>query len=43
MYVRPGVAEDASLAGPLAVATPGLVLGLAAALELLRHDCRWQR
>jgi gamma-glutamyltranspeptidase/glutathione hydrolase len=34
MYVRPGVAEDASLAGPLAVGTPGLVLGLAAALEL---------
>jgi gamma-glutamyltranspeptidase/glutathione hydrolase len=35
MYVRPGVAEDASLAGPLAVGTPGLVLGLTAALT--RH------
>jgi gamma-glutamyltranspeptidase/glutathione hydrolase len=34
MYVRHGVPEDASLVGPLAVATPGLVLGLAAALEL---------
>jgi gamma-glutamyltranspeptidase/glutathione hydrolase len=34
MFVRPGVAEDASLVGPLAVGTPGLVLGLAAALEL---------
>lgn len=28
MYVLPGVDEHASLAGPLAVATPGLVLGL---------------
>ncbi len=33
MYVQPGVAEDASVLGPLAVATPGLVAGLAAALE----------
>jgi gamma-glutamyltranspeptidase/glutathione hydrolase len=33
MYLRPGVPEDASLAGPLAVATPGLVAGLALALE----------
>ena len=33
MYVRPGVAERASLKGPLAVATPGLVAGLALALE----------
>ncbi|MFQ5417545.1 MAG: gamma-glutamyltransferase [Myxococcota bacterium] len=33
MYVRPGVPERASLAGPLAVATPGFVLGLAAAQE----------
>ncbi len=32
MYVRPGVHERASLAGPLAVATPGLVQGLAVAL-----------
>jgi len=32
MYVRPGVPERASLAGPLAVATPGLVQGLAVAL-----------
>jgi gamma-glutamyltranspeptidase/glutathione hydrolase len=31
MYVRPGVPERASLAGPLAVATPGFVQGLAAA------------
>jgi gamma-glutamyltranspeptidase/glutathione hydrolase len=30
MYVRPGVDEKASLAGALAVATPGLVKGLAA-------------
>jgi gamma-glutamyltranspeptidase/glutathione hydrolase len=29
MYVRPGVAEDASVLGPLAVATPGFALGLA--------------
>jgi gamma-glutamyltranspeptidase/glutathione hydrolase len=34
MFTRPGVAPDASLSGPLAVATPGLVLGLAAAQEL---------
>jgi len=34
MFTRPGVAEDASLSGPLAVATPGLVLGLAAAQEM---------
>ena len=33
MYVREGVPERASLAGPLAVATPGLVSGLALALE----------
>jgi gamma-glutamyltranspeptidase/glutathione hydrolase len=33
MYVHPGVAERASLKGPLAVATPGLVAGLALALE----------
>ena len=33
MYVRDGVPERASLAGPLAVATPGLVAGLALALE----------
>jgi gamma-glutamyltranspeptidase/glutathione hydrolase len=33
MYVREGVAEDASLAGPLAVGTPGLVAGLALTLE----------
>ena len=33
MYVRPGVPERASLWGPLAVATPGLVAGLALALE----------
>jgi gamma-glutamyltranspeptidase/glutathione hydrolase len=31
MYVRPGVHERASLAGPLAVGTPGFVQGLAAA------------
>jgi gamma-glutamyltranspeptidase/glutathione hydrolase len=34
MFVRPGVPERASLSGPLAVGTPGLVMGLAAALEL---------
>jgi gamma-glutamyltranspeptidase/glutathione hydrolase len=33
MYVRPGVPERASLVGPLAVATPGFVRGLAEALE----------
>jgi gamma-glutamyltranspeptidase/glutathione hydrolase len=33
MYLRPGVPERASLKGPLAVATPGLVAGLALALE----------
>jgi gamma-glutamyltranspeptidase / glutathione hydrolase len=33
MYVRPGVPERASLAGPLAVATPGFVAGVALALE----------
>ncbi|MBW2267746.1 MAG: gamma-glutamyltransferase [Deltaproteobacteria bacterium] len=33
MYVRPGVPERASLAGGLAVATPGFVRGLARALE----------
>ena len=33
MYVRPGVPEKASLQGPLAVATPGMVAGLALALE----------
>jgi gamma-glutamyltranspeptidase/glutathione hydrolase len=33
MYVQPGVPERASLAGPLAVATPGFVAGLALALE----------
>ena len=33
MYVRPGVPEQASLAGPLAVATPGMVAGLALVLE----------
>jgi gamma-glutamyltranspeptidase/glutathione hydrolase len=32
MFVRPGVAADASRLGPLAVATPGLVAGLAEAL-----------
>src|SRR5262245_32406938 len=29
MYVRPGVPEDASVLGPLAVATPGFALGMA--------------
>ncbi len=33
MYVRPGVAEDASAYGALAVGTPGMVAGLALALE----------
>jgi len=33
MYVRPGVPERASLHGPLSVATPGFVAGLALALE----------
>lgn len=33
MYVRPGVPERASLAGPLAVATPSFTSGLALALE----------
>ncbi len=33
MYVRPGVAEDASVYGALAVGTPGTVAGLALALE----------
>jgi gamma-glutamyltranspeptidase/glutathione hydrolase len=33
MYVRPGVSKRASVSGPLAVATPGLVAGLALALE----------
>ncbi|MDX1650505.1 MAG: gamma-glutamyltransferase, partial [Myxococcota bacterium] len=33
MYVEEGVAEDASRVGALAVATPGLLLGLATALE----------
>jgi len=33
MYVRPGVAENASTSGTLAVATPGLLAGLALALE----------
>jgi gamma-glutamyltranspeptidase/glutathione hydrolase len=33
MYLRPGVAADASLLGPLAVATPGFVAGLALAQE----------
>lgn len=33
MFVAPGVAADASRTGPLAVATPGLVAGLALALE----------
>jgi gamma-glutamyltranspeptidase/glutathione hydrolase len=32
MFVRKGVAEDASRLGPLSVATPGLVAGLAEAL-----------
>ncbi len=35
MYVRPGVADDASVYGALAVGTPGMVAGLALALE--RH------
>src|SRR5262245_44366518 len=35
MYVRPGVPERASMFGPLAVATPGLVAGLAVA------ESRW--
>jgi gamma-glutamyltranspeptidase/glutathione hydrolase len=34
MFVRPGVPERASLVGPLAVATPGFVRGMAQALEL---------
>jgi gamma-glutamyltranspeptidase/glutathione hydrolase len=33
MYVEPGVPERASVLGPLAVATPGMVAGLALALE----------
>lgn len=33
LFRAPGVAEDASRSGPLAVATPGLVAGLALALE----------
>jgi gamma-glutamyltranspeptidase/glutathione hydrolase len=33
MFVRPGVAEDASSYGALAVGTPGMVAGLALALE----------
>ena len=33
MYVRPGVPERASMFGPLAVATPGLVAGLAVVQE----------
>ncbi len=33
MYVRPGVAEDASSYGALAIGTPGMVAGLALALE----------
>jgi gamma-glutamyltranspeptidase/glutathione hydrolase len=33
MYVRPGVAPDASLKGALAVATPGFVRGMALAQE----------
>ncbi len=33
MFLEPGVAEDASRSGPLAVATPGLVAGLALAQE----------
>ena len=33
MYVRPGVAEDASAYGALAVGTPGMVAGLALTLE----------
>jgi gamma-glutamyltranspeptidase/glutathione hydrolase len=35
MYIEEGVPERASVVGPLAVATPGLVLGLVQALE--RH------
>ncbi|MFP6630832.1 MAG: gamma-glutamyltransferase [Myxococcota bacterium] len=34
MYIREGVDERASVRGPLAVGTPGLVAGLAMALEL---------
>ena len=33
MYVRPGVAEDASSYGALSIGTPGMVAGLALALE----------
>ncbi len=33
MYVRPGVAEDASVVGALSIGTPGMVAGLALALE----------
>jgi gamma-glutamyltranspeptidase/glutathione hydrolase len=33
MYLQSGVAEDASLYGALAIATPGMVAGLALALE----------
>ncbi len=33
MFLEPGVADDASRTGPLAVATPGLVAGLALAQE----------
>ncbi|MEE9608937.1 MAG: gamma-glutamyltransferase [Myxococcota bacterium] len=33
MYVKPGVPDRASLVGPLAVGTPGLVAGLVLALE----------
>ncbi|HSJ97366.1 MAG TPA: gamma-glutamyltransferase, partial [Myxococcota bacterium] len=33
LFVAPGVAADASRSGPLSVATPGLVAGLALALE----------
>src|SRR5690606_12377159 len=33
MFRAPGVPEDASRSGPLSVATPGLVAGLALALE----------
>jgi gamma-glutamyltranspeptidase/glutathione hydrolase len=33
MFVAPGVPERASLSGPLAVATPGFVAGMALALE----------
>ncbi len=38
MYVRPGVAENASLWGGLAVATPGFVAGMLLTLE--RHGSR---